>query len=166
MAARKTDKQCVCVCVCVTVLFLCVHGCVIVTKCGVWSTAYNVCGSAPHLTPYYCYYFYVSLHDHLSPSPADGVDEEVGMFASCLKSGNMRKLELTECRSLSPMQIATILSGLKGNSSLKEVAVTLYYGVSHVMKCDSLLCVLEGMVVTPSPQVSSECVVCLSRNTV
>ena len=71
------------------------------------------------------------LHDHLSPSPADGVDEEVDMFANCLKNGNIRKFELTECHSLSSVQIATILNGLKGNSSLEEVVVTLWHGVSH-----------------------------------
>ena len=80
------------------------------------------------------------MHDHLSPLPTDGVDEEVGMLASCLKNGNMRKLELTKCHDLSPVQIATILSGLKENSSLEELVVTLDHWVSYVRKCDYFMC--------------------------
>ena len=79
----------------------------------VLSTAYSVCGSALHFV-----------------SPADGVDEKVDIFASCLK--NLRKLELTKCHSISSVQIATILNGLKENSSLEEMVVTVDYKVSHV----------------------------------
>ena len=86
----------------------------------------------------------VSLHDHLSPSTADGVDEEVETFVSYLKTSNLRKLELTHCQleltgyySLSPVHIATILSGLNGNNSLEELVVSqdseiaTMYNVSH-----------------------------------
>ena len=85
--------------------------------CFVLGPQLAMCSSALHL---------------VSPSTADGVDEEVETFASYLKTSNLRNLELTKCYNLSPMHIATILSGLNGNNSLKELVVTASYSVSHV----------------------------------
>ena len=63
----------------------------------------------------------VSLCGHLSPSPADGVDEEVGRFVYHVQEVNQfKKVEMTGCRNLSPSLIATICC----SSSLEELVVT------------------------------------------
>ena len=86
----------------------------------------------------------------MSPSHADGVDEEVETFASCLKTSNLRKLELTECNNISPVHIATILNGLNGNNSLEELIVeSQELVVTNMLMSLKVIpvCVLEGMVV-------------------
>ena len=63
----------------------------------------------------------VSLCGHLSPSPADGVDEEVGRFVHHVQEVNQfKKVVMTECRNLSPSLIAAICC----SSSLEELVVT------------------------------------------
>ena len=92
--------------------------------CFVLGPQLAMCSSALHL---------MSPSTTTCPSPADGVDEEVETFASCLKTSNLRKLELTECYNLSTVHIATILNGLNGNNSLEELVVTPPCSrVSHV----------------------------------
>ena len=67
----------------------------------------------------------VSLCGHLSPSPADGVDEEVGRFVHHVQEVNQfKKVEMTECRNLSPSLIAMICVGLCSSSSMEELVVT------------------------------------------
>ena len=100
----------------------------------------------------------VSFHDHLSPSPAGDVDEEMETFSSYLRNSNVRKLKLTKC-DLSPIHIATILRGLNGNSSLEELVVTCtlsFHGRVSVWQCDCT---------NTMPTGQSGCVVCLSRST-
>ena len=63
----------------------------------------------------------VSLCGHLSPSPADGVDEEVGRFVHhSQKVNQFKKVAITGCRNLSPSLIAEICC----SSSLEELVVT------------------------------------------
>ena len=58
----------------------------------------------------------------LSPSPADGVDEEVSRFVHHVQEVNQfKKVAMTECRNLSPSLIAAICC----SSSLEELVVTL-----------------------------------------
>ena len=59
----------------------------------------------------------------LLPSPAGGVDKEVVGFLSQLKQ--LRKVEMTLCRKLSPSLIATICGGLCSSNSVEEVVVTV-----------------------------------------
>ena len=67
----------------------------------------------------------VSLCGHLSPSPADGVDEEVGRFVHQVQKVNQfKKVEMTGCRNLSPSLIAMICVGLCSSSSMEELVVT------------------------------------------
>ena len=82
------------------------------------STAYNVCVSAlPPVSP--------SKTTCLLPSPAGGVEEEVVSFLSHLKKfKQLRKVEMTGCRNLSPSLIATICGGLCSSNSMEEVEVT------------------------------------------
>ena len=62
----------------------------------------------------------------LLPSPAGGVDKKVVGFLSHLKKvKQLRKVEMTDCRSLSPFLIATICKGLCSSKSMKEVVVTI-----------------------------------------
>ena len=67
----------------------------------------------------------VSLCGHLSPSPADGVDEEVGRFVHHVQEVNQfKKVAMTGCRNLSPSLIAAICVGLCSSSSMEELVVT------------------------------------------
>ena len=73
----------------------------------------------------------VSLCGHLSPSPADGVDEEVGRFVHHVQEVNQfKKVAMTKCSNLnlSPSLIATICC----SSSLEELVVTSRVSVSSV----------------------------------
>ena len=61
----------------------------------------------------------------LLPSPAGGVDEEVVSFLSHLTEfKQLRKVEMTKCRNLSPSLIATVCGGLCSGNSMEEVVVT------------------------------------------
>ena len=72
----------------------------------------------------------VSLSGHLSPSPADGVDEEVGRFVHHVQEVNQfKKVAMTGCRNLSPSLIAAICC----SSSLEELVVTSYVSVLSVV---------------------------------
>ena len=72
----------------------------------------------------------------LLPSPADGVDEEVVGFLSHLKEfKQLRKVEMTVCRNLSPSLIATICEGLCSSNSMEEVEVTTLLAVSVLFVC-------------------------------
>ena len=67
----------------------------------------------------------VSLCGLLSPSPAGGVDEEVGRFVHHIQEVNQfKKVAMTECRNLSASLIATICVGLCSSSSMEELVVT------------------------------------------
>ena len=71
----------------------------------------------------------VSLCGHLSPSPADGVDEEVGRFVHHVQEVNQfKKVEMTWCRNLSPSLIATICC----SCSLEDLVVTSEVSVLSV----------------------------------
>ena len=72
----------------------------------------------------------------LLPSPAGGVDEEVVGFLSHLKEfKQLRKVEMTQCRNLSPSLIATICEGLCSSNSMEEVVVTSLLEVSFLSVC-------------------------------
>ena len=57
-------------------------------------------------------------------SSADGCDQAVKTFASCLKNSRIQKLELIECAELSPIHIATICKDLHDNEILEELIIT------------------------------------------
>ena len=62
----------------------------------------------------------VSLCGHLSPSPAGGVGEEVGIFFHHMQEVNQfKKVAMIGCRNLSPSLIAAICC----SSSLEELVV-------------------------------------------
>ena len=83
----------------------------------------------------------------LLPSPAGGVDEEVVGFLSHLKEvTQLRKVEITVCRNLSPSLISTICEGLCSNNSMEEVEVEVCVGEVEVTT-------MEEVVVT-APEVS------------
>ena len=66
-------------------------------------------------------------------SPAGGVDEEVVGFLSHLKEvEQLRKVEMTECKNLSPSLIATVCGGLCSSNSMEEVVVTSWVSVLSV----------------------------------
>ena len=63
-------------------------------------------------------------------SPAGGVDEEVVSFLSHLKEvKQLKKVDMVDCKNLSPSFIATFCSTLCRSNSVDEVVVTSY-GVS------------------------------------
>ena len=79
----------------------------------------------------------ISLCGHLSPSSADGVDEEVGRFVHHVQEVNQfKKVAMTGCRNLSPSLIATICY----SSSLEELVVILS-GVSVLSVCLTTPCI-------------------------
>ena len=79
----------------------------------------------------------VSLCGHLSPSPADGVDEEVGRFVHHVQEVNQfKKVAMTDCKNLSPSLIATICC----SSSLEELVVTSLV-VSVLSVCLTMPCI-------------------------
>ena len=79
----------------------------------------------------------VSLCGHLSPSPADGVDEEVGKFVHHVQEVNQfKKVKMTMCRNLSPSLIAAICC----SSSLEELVVTSRH-VSVLSVCLTTPCI-------------------------
>ena len=82
------------------------------------STAYNVCVSAlPPVSP--------PKTTCLLPSPSGGVNKKVVGFRSHPKKfKQLRKVEMTECRNLSPSLLATICEGLCSSNSMEEVEVT------------------------------------------
>ena len=60
-------------------------------------------------------------------SPAGGVDEEVVGFLSHLKEvKQLRKVEMTECKNLSPSFIARFCSTLCRSNSVDEVVLTSF----------------------------------------
>ena len=83
---------------------------------------------------------HVSLCGHLSPSPADGVDEEVGRFVHHVQEVNQFKMvEMSRCWNLSPSLIAAICVGLCSSSSMEELVVTS--GVSVLSVCLTTPCI-------------------------
>ena len=72
-------------------------------------------------------------------SSTDGIDEAVEEFAKHLKDSKLVKLIMTQCRELSPLQIATLCSGLHWNRSLEELDIECYSSQVNV----SLLVFLE-----------------------
>ena len=81
------------------------------------STAYNVCVSGlPPVSP--------SKTTCRLPSPAGGVDKMVGFLSHLKEVKQLRKVEMTGCRNLSPFLIATICGGLCSSNSMEEMVVT------------------------------------------
>ena len=69
----------------------------------------------------------------LLSSPAGGVDKEMVGFLSHLKEvTQLRKVEITVCRNLSPSIIATICGGLCSSISVEGVIVTATVSVLFV----------------------------------
>ena len=81
----------------------------------------------------------VSLCGRLSPSPADGVDEEVGRFVHHVQEVNQfKKVMMTWCRNFSPSLIAAICC----SSSLEELHVEVTpSGVSVLSVCLTTPCI-------------------------
>ena len=80
-------------------------------------TAYNVCFSSAPVSP--------SKTTCLLPSPAGGVDEKVvGFLSHPKKVKHLRKVEMAECKNLSPSLLATICGCLCSSNSMEEVVVT------------------------------------------
>ena len=56
-------------------------------------------------------------------SCTDGIDGAVETFAKHLKDSRVTKLKMTQCRELSPNQIATLCRGLHWSRSLEELRI-------------------------------------------
>ena len=106
---------------------VCMHACVRASLC-VREHGYSlqcVCFSNPPVS--------LSKITCLLLSLAGGIDEEVVGFCSHLKEvKQLRKVEMTVCKNLSPSLIATICRGLCSSNSMEEVVVTSEVSVLSV----------------------------------
>ena len=90
-------------------------------------------------------------------SSTDGIDGAVEKFAKHLKDSKLTKLEMTLCRELSPLHIATLCRGLHWSRSLEELHISCHSSQGNV----SLLVFLE---IATTVLLSSVCAVCVKMN--
>ena len=90
-------------------------------------------------------------------SSTDGIDDAVEKFAKHLKDSKLTKLQMTDCRELSPLHIATLCRGLHWSRSLEELDIDCDPSQGNV----SVLVFLE---IATTVLLSSVCAVCVKIN--